>query len=116
MAEPWHQQQFLSGLGPMQSLAPRLLQAFLQGLEQKLMVTEVMEANLHVSTLREVAHSIKGSAGQVCCFELAEAAAVLEQVCTESAEWQDVQTPWQDVVAKAQRAMKSIHGYLAEQS
>lgn len=88
MDTTWDKEKFLKGLGPMQAIAPELLQLFLTGLEQKLLsLTEAISAG-NTEQVGRLAHSIKGSAGQVCCSSLAGIAALLEHCCSEEQQEQ----------------------------
>jgi HPt (histidine-containing phosphotransfer) domain-containing protein len=83
MAASWDQQRFLASLGSMQALTEVFLQTFLQNLQQNVDKFELAQQQLDFQTIGRIAHSIKGSAGQVFCSKLAEMAAELEASTTD---------------------------------
>lgn len=78
MAASWDQQKFLASLGPMQSMVEVFLQAFLQSVQKNLSALMVAQQQQDYLQIHRLAHSIKGSSGQICCSLLAEQAAQLE--------------------------------------
>lgn len=75
----WDKDRFLQSLGPMQKLAPKLLQAFLNGLDAHLTTLEQAQKTNDRVKVQQATHSIKGIAGQVGCFELAVQARKIEE-------------------------------------
>ncbi len=78
MTASWDQQRFLSSLGPMQSMSAVFLKAFLQSVEQNITQFERVGNPPDYTLITRLAHSIKGSAGQVYCPVLAKLAADVE--------------------------------------
>ena len=78
MATSWDQQKFFASLGPMQSMAEVFLQAFLQSVQSNLSALTLAQQQQDYQQIHRIAHSIKGSAGQICCSLLAAQAAQLE--------------------------------------
>ncbi|MDP4528495.1 Hpt domain-containing protein [Alkalimonas delamerensis] len=75
----WDKERFLQSLGPMQNLAPKLLQAFLTGLDAHLTTLAEAQKKHDRTKAQQAAHSIKGIAGQVGCLELAAQARQIEE-------------------------------------
>ena len=78
MATSWDQQKFFASLGPMQAMAEVFLQAFLQSVHANLSALTLAQQQQDYRQIHRLAHSIKGSAGQICCSLLAELAAQLD--------------------------------------
>jgi len=74
-AEIWDHDQLILSLGVMKPIMPKLVNAFLR---QTSNVLETIDTQSD-SQLQLTAHSLKGSAGQLCCSRLTTTAAQLEQ-------------------------------------
>ncbi len=73
-SEIWDQEQLRTSLGVMKQIMPKLVNTFLG------QTTSVLETlnNQSDSQLMLTAHSLKGSAGQLCCKRLANISAKIE--------------------------------------
>ncbi len=82
MTASWDQTRFLAGLGPMQPMSVVFLKAFLSSLQQHLDILTLARMPEDAALIQHSAHSIKGSASQICCAELSRIAAEVERIST----------------------------------
>lgn len=74
-SEIWDHAQLSTSLGVMQQIMPKLIETFLS---QTAKILETLDS-LSNEQLLLTAHSLKGSAGQLCCKRLSNTAAKIEQ-------------------------------------
>lgn len=87
----WDRPAFLKSLGSLASMDFELLAAFVQSLQKYQLGFVQAQEQQDIGKIQLLSHSIKGSAGQVCCFPLATAAQQLNQLAKQ-AQWHEVQT------------------------
>lgn len=85
----WHKTAFLATLGPLAAMDVELLTAFVTSLQKQQAALQLAQLQHDVTKIQFISHSIKGSAGQVCCYPLADAAHQLHQLAKQSA-WQQL--------------------------
>jgi PAS domain S-box-containing protein len=73
----WDRDAFLKSLGSMASMDVELLSAFVESLRKHQMNFHLAQQQQDIPKIQLISHSIKGSAGQVCCYPLSEAAQAL---------------------------------------
>ena len=110
MATSWDQQKFFASLGPMQAMAEVFLQAFLQSVQANLAALMLAQQQQDFRQIHRLAHSIKGSAGQIFCTQLAEQAAQLEFYAQNDVS--KVLTALEFVLAQAERDCDSIRFFI----
>jgi PAS domain S-box-containing protein len=86
----WDRAAFLKSLGPLANMDFELLAAFVESLQKHQQNFQRAQEQQDLSKIQMISHSIKGSAGQVCCFLLADAAQQLNQLSKHS-DWQLLQ-------------------------
>jgi HPt (histidine-containing phosphotransfer) domain-containing protein len=74
-SEIWDDAQLASSLGVMKQIMPKLIETFLS---QTTKILETLDSQSNEQLLL-TAHSLKGSAGQLCCKRLSNTAAKIEQ-------------------------------------
>ncbi len=109
----WSEQAFLQKIGPLAAIAPELLKVFQDSLAEKmtqLQSTAILQESQHVFT---IAHSIKGSAGQVCCSTLAKYASSLESAAQKGLS-AEIATAAALLLAQADVDLRLIRAFLAK--
>lgn len=74
----WSSEVFIKRIGPLVTIAPELLGIFVSSLEEKVLQLQSPTTLEQIPLIHNIAHSIKGSAGQVSCTKLANYALALE--------------------------------------
>lgn len=78
MAASWDQKKFFASLGPLETIAEVFLLAFLKGVQTNLTELRLAHQQHNYQQIARLAHSIKGSSGQIGCLLLSEQASQLE--------------------------------------
>jgi HPt (histidine-containing phosphotransfer) domain-containing protein len=110
MATSWDQQKFFASLGPMQAMAEVFLQAFLQSVQSNLSALTLAQQQEDYRQINRLAHSIKGSAGQICCSILSQQAAHLEFCALNDIS--KVQPAIETMLAQAEQDCDSIRLFI----
>jgi CheY-like chemotaxis protein len=86
----WDREAFLKSLGAMASMDIELLLAFVDSLRKHQMNFNLAQQQQDIPKIQLISHSVKGSAGQVCCYPLSEAAHALN-LCAKQLDWSVLQ-------------------------
>ncbi len=110
MDSSWEQQRFFASLGPMQAIAEVFLQAFLQSMQANTAALTLAMQQQDFREMHRLAHSIKGSAGQICCSLLAAQAAQLEFYAQNDVS--KVRSALESVIEQAERDCNRIRLFI----
>ncbi|WP_423186318.1 Hpt domain-containing protein [Alishewanella sp. d11] len=108
----WSSEVFLKQIGPLVTIAPELLKLFITSLDDKVLQLQSCALLEQFSLLQNLAHSIKGSAGQVGCAGLAQCALALENAVKLGAK-EEMQTAIRLLMIQADADINKIKTFLA---
>lgn len=108
----WSEEQFVKRIGPLVAMAPALLEVFVNSLEEKMALLQSPSILEQPKLLHNIAHSIKGSAAQVCCNKLAQRALELEALSTIKLH-ANVSSSIENVLLQAEIDLGLIKAFLA---
>lgn len=108
----WSAEVFLQRIGPLAFMAKDLLQVFVDSLETKITQLQSPAILQQPQVIFSIAHSIKGSAGQVSCPKLAQSALELEHA-TQHISTAELSATLAELLAQAQNDLGLIKAYLA---
>ena len=108
----WSSEVFLKQIGPLVTIAPELLKLFITSLSDKVLQLQSSVFVEQVSLIQNFAHSIKGSAGQVCCTNLAQCALALENAA-KLGNMEDIHIASRLLVMQAEADIHRIKVFLA---
>jgi two-component system sensor histidine kinase/response regulator len=90
----------------------RMLKAFLSGHAEEVMQLADALASSDLATLKDIAHSLKGSAGTIGAERLAEAATVLDAALRNKAESAEIEANTATTIAELATLIDGIRGAL----
>lgn len=108
----WSAEVFLQGIGPLAFMAKDLLRVFVNSVEAKITQLQSPTILQQPQLIYNIAHSIKGSAGQVSCLKLAQTALALEHATKHTAT--EIAAALAELLAQAQTDLNLIKAYLAD--
>lgn len=109
--DSWDLDKFLSGLGHMQSMAPKLLQLFVHGTQSKVAYLQTALQDNNIEAIAQLVHSIKGTASQVQCVTLAHIAVEIEHTIS-AGHAELIEAQCQRLITQALLDIQQIQTYL----